>query len=68
VTGEIGDANPVHAVGDVLLRDTFDEIIISTLPQGPSAWLRQDAPSRIRRLYGVPVTHVARNRTVVLAH
>lgn len=68
VTGEIGDANPVHAVGDILLRDSFDEIIISTLPQGPSAWLRQDAPSRIRRLHGIPVTHVARARTAVLAH
>src|SRR5205814_644141 len=25
VTGEVGDANPVHAVGDVVLREPFDE-------------------------------------------
>ena len=68
VTGEIGDANPVAAVGDVLLRDSFDEIIISTLPPGPSAWLHQDAPSRMRRLYGLPVTHVARARAAAMTH
>src|SRR6516164_4906828 len=31
-TGTIGDANPVFAVTDALLRDRFDEVIISTLP------------------------------------
>src|SRR3954447_7286135 len=57
-TGEIGDANPVFAVTDILLRDRFDEIIISTLPSGPSAWLHQDVPARLRRIVNVPVTHV----------
>ena len=63
VTGEVGDHNPVHAVGDVLLRDQFDELIISTLAPGPSAWLHQDAPNRLRRIHNLPVTHVARART-----
>jgi nucleotide-binding universal stress UspA family protein len=57
-TGEIGDANPIQAVNDVMLRQTFDEIIVSTLPPGPSHWLRADVPSRIRRHFSQPVIHV----------
>jgi GABA permease len=59
--GEIGDANPVFAVTDILLRDRFDEIIISTLPAGPSAWLHQDVPARLRRIVNIPVAHVVTN-------
>ena len=58
VTGEIGDANPVQAVGDVLLREQFDEIVISTLPPGPSHWLKADVPTRLKRHFPQPVTHV----------
>ncbi|CAN5286114.1 hypothetical protein BH20ACT9_BH20ACT9_17210 [soil metagenome] len=59
VTGEVGDARPVDAVGDVLGREApFDEIIVSTLPPGPSRWLRMDVPRRIERALGVAVTHV----------
>jgi GABA permease len=57
-TGDIGDNNPVFAVTDLLLRERFDEILISTLPSGPSAWLHQDVPARLRRIVNVPVTHV----------
>ena len=57
-TGEIGDANPVYAVGDVLRRETFDEIIVSTLPAGTSRWLGQNVVHRIRTRFGRPVTHV----------
>src|SRR4051812_12574098 len=58
VTGEVGDAPRVRAVGDVLLRDDYDEIILSTLPPGPSRWLKQDVMSRMCARYDVPVTHV----------
>jgi hypothetical protein len=58
VTGEVGDASPVQAVGDVLLRADFDEVILSTLPSGPSRWLKQDVVSRMQRRFDVPVTHV----------
>jgi hypothetical protein len=59
VSGEVGDARPVDAVGDVLRREEpFDEIIVSTLPPGPSRWLRMDVPRRIERALGVVVTHV----------
>jgi hypothetical protein len=60
--GEIGDANPVYAVGVVLRREgpgAFDGIILSTLPAGPSRWLHLDVPSRMRKEYpDVEITHV----------
>jgi hypothetical protein len=58
VDGEVGDASPVRAIGDVLLREQVDEIILSTLPPGPSRWLRQDVIHRVERNYEVPVTHI----------
>jgi hypothetical protein len=57
-TGEVGDANPVLAVGDVLNRAGVDEIIVSTLPPGASKWLKRDLPRRLERRFGVPVKHV----------
>ena len=63
-TGEVGDANPVYAVGDVILRELgrFDEIILSTLPAGVSRWLHQDLPHRIHRWFELPVTTVVARR------
>ena len=61
VTGEVGQANPVYAVEKVLRRDgdaTYAEILISTLPSTVSKWLKADAPTRIRKMTAVPVTHV----------
>lgn len=58
VDGEVGDANPLQAVADVLGAREFDEIIVSTLPPGGSRWLKRDLPRRIERNCGVPVTHV----------
>jgi hypothetical protein len=58
VTGEVGDESPVLAVGDVLRREPFDEIILSTLPPGASKWLKRDLPHKLARQYHVPVTHV----------
>jgi hypothetical protein len=57
VTGEVGDADPFAAIQDALFRESFQEIIISTLPRRVSRWLRQDLPSKARAL-GLPVTHV----------
>lgn len=60
--GEIGDANPVYAAGVVIRRegeDAFDEIILSTLPPGPSRWLHLDVPSRMRKEFPkLTVTHL----------
>jgi nucleotide-binding universal stress UspA family protein len=56
--GEVGDVHPLQAIRDVLAREQFDEIIISTLPQGVSRWLRMDLPDRVARRFNLPVTHI----------
>ncbi len=58
VEGVVGDFHPMAAVRDVMLQNTFDEIIVSTLPQGISEWLGMDLPHRIERASGLPTTHV----------
>ena len=55
VVGEVGDPSPVVAIGAVLRRRSFDALILSTLPVGPSRWLRRDVPARIERLFKIPV-------------
>lgn len=67
VDGEIGDANPVLAIGDLLRARregdvAFDEILLSTLPPGLSRWLHLDVVSRAREEHGLPVTHVVAER------
>ncbi len=57
-TGEVGDQQAMQAIGDVLIAQPFDEIILSTLAPGASRWLRQDLPSRARRAFGIPVTQI----------
>ena len=53
----VGDADPLVAVANALERADFAEVIVSTLPERVSHWLRRDLPQRIRQL-GVPVTVV----------
>ena len=55
IVGEVGDQSPVVAIGELLRRRSFDALILSTLPVGPSQWLRSDVPARIEQLCGVPV-------------
>ena len=57
-TGEVGDPDPLRAVGDVLQHFDFDELILSTLPTDSSQWLLDDLPARLVRATGLPVTHV----------
>lgn len=59
LTSEVGDADPLLAVDDVLLRDPdFEAIVVSTLPPGPSRWLKRDLPHRIEERTGLRVIHV----------
>ena len=64
--GEIGDANPVWAVNEVVRREgpgAFTGIVLSTLPPGPSRWLHWDVPSRMRREHpDLPITHLVAER------
>ena len=57
IEGEVGDADPMAAVQDTLGRESFEEIVISTLPKRMLRWLHLDLPSKIKGL-GVPVSHV----------
>ena len=54
----VGDASPVAAVQDALLRRDYDTIVISTLPPKASRWLRMDVIHRLERVVTVPVIHV----------
>jgi hypothetical protein len=58
VGGEVGVADPLDAVGVVLHRWEFDEVILSTLGGRRSRWLAADLPTRIRRGFKLPVTQV----------
>jgi hypothetical protein len=58
VEGTVGDSDPIAAVQDAANFAEFDEVIISTLPQRASKWLKLDLPSKAERATGLPVTHV----------
>lgn len=59
VTGEVGDEHPHEAVQDILLRgETFDAIVLSTLPPGISRWLRRDLVRKLEMTTGLRVIHV----------
>lgn len=58
ISGRVGDPSPTLAIGDALLTETYDEIILSTLPPGVSRWLKQDLPQRVERRFGLPLTVV----------
>jgi hypothetical protein len=49
--------DPMDAIEELLQREDFDEIIVSTLPHRVSHWLHIDLPSRVGHL-GLPVTTV----------
>src|SRR3954447_5983422 len=57
VDGMIGVSEPLAAIQDAINIHGFDELIISTLPQRVSKWLKLDLPSKAAGL-GLPVTTV----------
>ena len=58
LTGEVGDEDPRSAITDALATFPADEIIVSTLPEARSGWLRRDLIERIREETGKPVEHI----------
>jgi hypothetical protein len=56
--GEVGDPDPYTATIDAVHEYHPQEIIISTLPETRSGWLRKDLIERVRESAGVPVEHV----------
>jgi len=63
--GVVGDPDPLSAVAEIWNPERFDEVIVCTLPERVSRWLRLDLPRRVERLTGRPVRHVvAHERTL----
>jgi hypothetical protein len=62
VDGEVGDASPMEAIRSVLKEQSFDEIILSTLPLRFSRWVKQDLPHRVHREFDLPISHVVEER------
>ena len=58
VEGIVGDPRPLSAIGDALLAQPHDEIVLSTFPLGVSRWLKQDLPHRVERQFHLPVIHI----------
>ena len=57
--GMIGDPDPYTATMNGVQFFRVDDIVISTLPETRSGWLRTDLIERVRRASGKPVDHVA---------
>lgn len=62
VDGVIGETDPFAAVSRLVAASQVDEVIVSTLPEHVSHWLRRDLPRRIEQL-GLPVTVVTAKRS-----
>ena len=56
--GVLGGTDPAEAVRQVLRDQSFDEVIISTLPSDISRWLRVGLPGRVARMTRTPVTTI----------
>jgi hypothetical protein len=55
---KVGDPDPLAAIQDICNFDTYDEVIVSTLPLHVSKWLKVDLPHKAGHATGLPVTHV----------
>ena len=56
--GMIGDPDPYTATMNALQSFRVNEVVISTLPEEKSGWLRAHLPERIAEASGLPVEHV----------
>jgi hypothetical protein len=58
VAGLIGDPDPFTATINALQFFRVSRVVISTLPETKSGWLRSDLIERVRRYAACPVEHV----------
>jgi hypothetical protein len=58
VAGLVGDSDPFTATINALQFFRVSRVVISTLPETKSGWLRADLVERVRRYAACPVEHV----------
>lgn len=60
VGAKVGDPDPVRAISEELQGgERYAAIVLSTLPQGASRWLRMDVVSRVRRQFpSIRIEHI----------
>ncbi len=58
VAGLVGDPDPFTATMNALQFFRISRVVISTLPETKSGWLRADLLERVRRYAACPVEHV----------
>ena len=58
VAGLVGDPDPFTATMNALQFFRVSRVVISTLPETKSGWLRADLIERVRRYAACPVEHV----------
>jgi GABA permease len=63
--GEVGDANPLVAIGDALAHFPAAAIVIATLPPGESNWLERGLIEKAEARFDVPVTHLVPSEPLV---
>jgi GABA permease len=56
--GVVGNYKPLKALAESVAEFKPDRLVICTLPEDRSAWLRYDVVDRARESYDIPVTHV----------
>jgi hypothetical protein len=56
VEGDLGSPDPLEAIGEACADRQFDEVIVTSLPQHVSRWLKADVPHQAQRRFGLPVT------------
>lgn len=61
--GALGDYRPLRALAEAVGSFHPDRLVICTLPEDRSAWLRYDVVDRAREAYDLPVTHVVVEHT-----
>ncbi len=64
----VGAPDPMEAIdAEMTAEPGYAGVIISTLPEEKSRWLRLDLPSAVRSRYGLPVHHVVAAQDYTLA-
>ena len=59
INGLVGDADPLKAVNDVLGRERYDEVVLSTVAASRSSWARNGLARRIERAWCIPVRQIS---------